>query len=172
MNTGRSCDWCWYISFFGFFRSDLSPWEYGNMFSSCTMQPDRKKTELGGSNHMLFLQKLKITGVVLASYSAWTRNPVAISGGVDTKLICYDRWVLSKGHKNYVTDLYLMNSVPTTAQKVKFSIKDFFNKCDQIRRKLRIWSHLLEKSLMENFIFCAVYLSHFYLFFCLNKWPF
>ena len=43
-----------------------------------------------------------------------------------------------------------------TAQKMKFSIKDFFSKCDQIRRKLRIWSHLLKKSLMENFIFCAV----------------
>ena len=25
-----------------------------------------------------------------------------------------------------------------TAQKMKFSIKDFFSKCDQIRRKLRI----------------------------------
>ena len=43
-----------------------------------------------------------------------------------------------------------------TAQKMKFSIKDVSSKCDQIRRKLRIWSHLLEKSLMENFIFCAV----------------
>ena len=43
-----------------------------------------------------------------------------------------------------------------TAQKMKFSIKDFSNKCDQIRRKLQIWSHLLKKSLMENFIFCAV----------------
>ena len=39
---------------------------------------------------------------------------------------------------------------------MKFSIKDFFRKCDHIRRKLRIWSHLLKKSLMENFIFCAV----------------
>ena len=36
---------------------------------------------------------------------------------------------------------------------MKFSIKDFFSKCDQIHRKLRIWSHLLKKSLMENFIF-------------------
>ena len=45
-----------------------------------------------------------------------------------------------------------------TAQKKKFSIKNFFCKCDQVRRKLRIWSHLLKKSLMENFIFCAVYL--------------
>ena len=43
-----------------------------------------------------------------------------------------------------------------TAQKIKFSFKDFFSKCDQIRRKLRIWSHLLKKSLMENIIFCAM----------------
>ena len=39
---------------------------------------------------------------------------------------------------------------------MKLSIKDFSSKCDQIRRKLPIWSHLLKKSLMENFIFCAV----------------
>ena len=39
---------------------------------------------------------------------------------------------------------------------MKFSIKDFFSKCDQICSFLRIWSHLLKKSLMENFIFCAV----------------
>ena len=43
-----------------------------------------------------------------------------------------------------------------TGQKMKSPIKDFFSKCDQIRRKLRIWSHLLKKSLMEDFIFCAV----------------
>ena len=39
---------------------------------------------------------------------------------------------------------------------MKFFIKDFFGKYEQIRRKLRIWSYLLKKSLMENFIFCAV----------------
>ena len=33
---------------------------------------------------------------------------------------------------------------------MKFSITDFFSKCDQIRRKF------LKKSAMENFIFCAV----------------
>ena len=43
-----------------------------------------------------------------------------------------------------------------TAQKMKFSIKDFFSKCEQIRSFIRIWSHLLKKSLMENFIVCAV----------------
>ena len=43
-----------------------------------------------------------------------------------------------------------------TAQKMKFSIKDFFIKYDQIRRKLQIWSHLLKKSLMETLFFCAL----------------
>ena len=38
---------------------------------------------------------------------------------------------------------------------MKFSIKDFFSKCDQIREKLRVWSHLLKKFLIENLIFCA-----------------
>ena len=33
-------------------------------------------------------------------------------------------------------------------------MKDFFSKCDQIR-SLRSWSHLLKKSLIENFIFSA-----------------
>ena len=33
-----------------------------------------------------------------------------------------------------------------------FPIKDFFSKCDQIRRTLRIWSHLLKKYLIEDFM--------------------
>ena len=32
--------------------------------------------------------------------------------------------------------------------------KDFFSKCDQIHRKLRIWSHLLKKSLSRTEVFC------------------
>ena len=40
-----------------------------------------------------------------------------------------------------------------TAQNMKLSIKDFFSKCDQIRSFLRIWTHLLKKSLTGNFIF-------------------
>ena len=41
----------------------------------------------------------------------------------------------------------------STAQRMKFSIKGFFSKCEKIHSFLRIWSHLLKKSLMENFIF-------------------
>ena len=39
---------------------------------------------------------------------------------------------------------------------MKFSINDFFIKCDQIHSFLQILSHLMKKSLVENFIFCAV----------------
>ena len=38
-------------------------------------------------------------------------------------------------------------------KKMKFYVEDFLTKCDQIRRKLGIWSHLPKKYLMENFIF-------------------
>ena len=56
------------------------------------------------------------------------------------------------------TDPYIITCKSMdTAQTMKFSIKDFSSKCDQTRSFLRIWSHLLEKSLMENFIFCAVF---------------
>ena len=54
--------------------------------------------------------------------------------------ICYHQSACKKEH---------------TKQKIKFSMKDFFSKCDQIRSFLQISLHLLKKSLMENFIFCA-----------------
>ena len=50
--------------------------------------------------------------------------------------------------------IFFGNSCDTLHKKIKFSITDFFNKCDQILRKLRIWSYLLKKSLMENIFLC------------------
>ena len=41
-------------------------------------------------------------------------------------------------------------------KKMKVFIKDFFINCDKICSFLWIWSHLLKKSLIGNFIFCAV----------------
>ena len=38
-------------------------------------------------------------------------------------------------------------------KKMKFSVKNFFRKCKQMRIKLPIYSQLLSKSLTENFIF-------------------
>ena len=37
----------------------------------------------------------------------------------------------------------------------------FFSKYDQIRWKLRIWSYLLKKSMMENFIFGTLFEAKF-----------
>ena len=37
-----------------------------------------------------------------------------------------------------------------------FFVMDFFSNCEQIRGFLRIWPHLLKKSFMENFMFCAL----------------
>ena len=56
-------------------------------------------------------------------------------------------------NKLRVPSYKLLSLRVNTAQKMKFSIKDYFSKYDQIHRKLQIWSHLLRKSLMENFIF-------------------
>ena len=39
---------------------------------------------------------------------------------------------------------------------MKFYTKSSLSKCDEIYSILRICSHLLKKSLMENFIFCVV----------------
>ena len=73
-------------------------------------------------------------------------------------------------------DCYFLNQcitvvekVPDIAQKMKFSIKYVFSKCEQIYNKLRIWSHLLNKPLIENFIFCAVFKQCNYVILALTK---
>ena len=81
---------------------------------------------------------ISISVAIEESYSAFSK---AFHSSRKLKKIMITR---SRFHRTY------------TAQKMKFSIKDFFSKCDQIRSLLRIWSQLLEKFLMENFIFCAV----------------
>ena len=61
--------------------------------------------------------------------------------------------LLKKPHYIYFCDCGLDipdKPILLTAQKMKFSIKDFFSKCDQTSRKLRIWSLLLKKTLMKN----------------------
>ena len=54
-----------------------------------------------------------------------------------------------------------------TRNEVFLHLKDFLSRCDQIRRKLGIWSFLLKKYLMENFTFCRVEQIHVFLCKCL-----
>ena len=53
------------------------------MFSSCTMSPDSKETELGNSSQEASPSAGKNTGIVLVPCHAWKCVPTAISGGVD-----------------------------------------------------------------------------------------
>ena len=62
--------------------------------------------------------------------------------------------MLSQKYSQILRTTFLEDTVQKYA-KMKSFIKDFFSKFDQIRSFLRIWSDLLNKSLMENFIFCA-----------------
>ena len=58
----------------------------------------------------------------------------------------------------FLNILFVIKGVnfPHIAQIMKFLFKDFLRKRDQMRSFLRIWSHLLKKSLIENFIFYVV----------------
>ena len=49
--------------------------------------------------------------------------------------------------------MVVIQQLNNTAQKLNFAITDFFSKCDQICSFLRIWSHLLKKSVKENSFF-------------------
>ena len=64
--------------------------------------------------------------------------------------VCADR---TKVETPKIHNLNFLIWKTLAAQKTKFSIKNCFSKYDQIRSFLQIWSHLLKKSLTENFIF-------------------
>ena len=53
------------------------------VFSGCSVAPDRKETELGSSDQEASPSTGKNTGVVLVPRRAWKWVPTAISGGVD-----------------------------------------------------------------------------------------
>ena len=60
----------------------------------------------------------------------------------------------------YLKDYHMVHAILKKWSCAKNEVfQYFFNKCDQIPRKRRIWSHLLKKSLMENSIFCLVILQ-------------
>ena len=75
-------------------------------------------------------------------------------------VISYRIWVLK------LSVLVLLDTSPIRSlryntfpsRKMKSFIKNFFIKYHQIRSFVRIWLHLLKKTLMENFIFCVVFL--------------
>ena len=72
MNAGGSCDYCWCLSFFCFFRPDLSPGGYRNRYflvEFCHLIVRRLNLE-------------EATGVIFVQCCTWKCLPTAISGGV------------------------------------------------------------------------------------------
>ena len=117
-----------------------------------SQKPSVTKSFPVGSNHDAKLsyrdgsQKIKLFSgyFMLKNQSVWLLNEF-LGHNSRSSLLNYLKWL-------FETNLLLLYAT-YTAQKIKFSIKDFLSKCDQIRSFLRIWLHLLKKSLMENFIF-------------------
>ena len=95
----------------------------------------------------------------LKSYVIWLEKILVCSIWTEVEMILVFSVLFSeKAVKKYNQPMLTFDFVITkpTAQKMKFSIKDFVSKCDKICSFLRIWSHLLKKSLLENCIFCVV----------------
>ena len=59
-------------------------------------------------------------------------------------------------HEQYLDLLERFQRQVCYCTKKKFSVTNFFSKCDQIRSFQRIWPHLLKKSVTVNFMFYAV----------------
>ena len=82
-------------------------------------------------------------------------SKICLSGTIDLEFMI-TKLVLSVFQYVNISNIYHIYLELALHKKRSFFIKYFLSKCDQIRRKLRIWLDLLKKSLMENFIFCAV----------------
>ena len=76
------------------------------------------------------------------------------------KMTCLIKYVFKY---NYFLTRWRKLKESFTAQKMKFSIKYFFSKCEQIRRKLRIWSHLLKNPQWKTLIFVQYLLLCLYI---------
>ena len=89
-------------------------------------------------------ERLLLKGVILTSFAKLLNqkanqikaNPIPYRG---EWLFCQSLWLL------VILILCFLDQQSITAQKMKFSIEDFFSKCDQIRSFLRISSYLLTK---------------------------
>ena len=96
----------------------------------------------------------------------WAKHSTKDRGKQITNSFLSDTLSLFISEIHYIKILFLYYlliiggvRVKSTGQKMKFLFKSFFSKCDQIRKKLWIWSNLLNKFLMENFNFFAVKVS-------------
>ena len=97
---------------------------------------------------------LKKVRIFYHNWEFWILSSWSVTLVLEIQVLWYD-WFYNFAIR-YI-EIWWKIWVNDTTQKMKFSIKDFFSKCDQICWKLRICSHLLKRSSMENLIFCAMW---------------
>ena len=114
----------------------------------------KSKRQNDSINSVSMYQRKMVTNTLTLSWRRFLSYGNQLCKSMDWSLYNKD---LSHERVNANTYCSKMVRQTFTAQKMKFSIKDFFRKCAQIRSFLRIWSHLLKKSVIENFAFCAVF---------------
>ena len=86
------------------------------MFSDCIVFPNSKKIKLGSSNQDAFTSAGKNMRIVLVPSCACVSLQLFPMVWIFLRFlgnICYNRRVLSGGHKNYFKDWCLVNSQPT-----------------------------------------------------------
>ena len=121
-------------------RTTYVDWRYSSINWGLTRSTKRKKFRLIKNLFTLFLN-FPLAEHLISSLSKWYISIISML-------------FLNYFHKLFSVEGFLF-SRNFTAQKMKISIKNFFSKCGHICRKLWIWTHLLDKSLLENFLFCA-----------------
>ena len=113
--AGGTCDYCWYLSFFGFLRLDLSPWGCRNRYflvAFCRLIVRRPNLKVATNRPLHQQVKIPVQFYCHVAHRSVSLQLFPIvwvflrSLGVN----CYDRWVLSDVHKNYYKDWCLMKS--------------------------------------------------------------
>ena len=109
-------------------ETNITPLNYFFIPKSCFIYPN-KKYSVDVDNHYQMLRQLFY-------FACFYFN---VFNSVEIYIMIYYKWVV-------YTNIY----VDTHYTKMKFSIKDFFSKCDQIRRKLFLCSFRLVDGIIYN----------------------
>ena len=93
---------------------------------------------------------VSVAGHLLASFSGHLLTVLFQYTSYLLLLISINSWIKYPKEIWWSCHRSEFNRLIYPAQKVRISIKEFFSKCDQFRRKLWILSDLLKKSLMKT----------------------
>ena len=114
--------------------------------------------------YVIILESVKVylwynTGEALVILNMLQRVQVTVSGKLYRKVNPFSNYDVILRCLKLCTKLWTSRPQLITLalhKKWKFSIKDIFSKCDQIRIFLWSWSHLLKKSSIKKLHFYAV----------------